>query len=149
MASVTLAPVPRSASSRLMPVYVQHPSTRGRSTGPVSAGVLTGGSGEHDRQLARADEAGGGVGGAGGSRCDQARAGEGGRVSSIPAAVARPRPPLTAWHRAATAAQCHMGAPLMMLFDDKSRETWTAPIGRAGLNGFGWVSERNGRPRST
>ena len=34
--------------------------------------------------------------------------------------------------------QLHMGAPLMMLFDDASRTTWTAPVGVAGLNGFAW-----------
>ena len=34
--------------------------------------------------------------------------------------------------------QLHMGAPLMELFDDASRTTWTAPVGVAGLNGFAW-----------
>ena len=34
--------------------------------------------------------------------------------------------------------QCHMGAPLMMLFDDPSRTTWTAGVGTAGINGFAW-----------
>ena len=34
--------------------------------------------------------------------------------------------------------QLHMGAPLMLLFADASRTTWTAPVGVAGLNGFAW-----------
>ena len=35
-------------------------------------------------------------------------------------------------------AQLHMGAPLMMLFDDASRGTWVDGVGKAGLNGFAW-----------
>jgi predicted dehydrogenase len=34
--------------------------------------------------------------------------------------------------------QCHMGCAMGDMFDSPERATWTAPVGVAGINGFGW-----------
>ncbi len=34
--------------------------------------------------------------------------------------------------------QCHMGCPMGDMFNSTDLATWTAPVGVAGINGFGW-----------
>ena len=34
--------------------------------------------------------------------------------------------------------QCHMGCAMGGMFSSTERGTWTAPVGVAGINGFGW-----------